>query len=296
MIADRASSGIMGARRANLSRTFINILLKGGKDMDLGLRDKVGIVTGAGWGIGKAVAVGLAEEGAKVVIADLDEKRGAAAAEEIKSKGGQALFVKTDVTSWENVEQLVSATLKEFGQIDILVNNAGAWTIDFFARIPREKWAVDIGVNYYGTLNTCKAVIDHMISRKTGCIVNVGSDAGRVGEPNQPVYSGAKAAVIGFSRALAKDVGRHNIRVNAVCPSLTVGERRLEMEEKMKQENPEAYAKYEEQQAKVVKLYPLRKVGKPEDLANMIVFVASELRAGHLTGQTISVNGGYCML
>lgn len=262
--------------------------------MDLALQGKVGIVTGAGWGIGKAVAVGLAEEGAKVVIADLDEMRGAAAAQEIKSNGGQALFVKTDVTNWENVEQLVAATLKEFGQIDILVNNAGAWTIDFFSRIPREKWATDINVNYYGTLNTCKAVIDHMISRKGGCIVNLGSDAGRVGEPNQPVYSGAKAAVIGFTRALAKDVGRHGIRVNAVCPSMTVGERRLEMEEKMKQEDPAGYAKYVEQQEKVVKLYPLRKVGKPEDVANMIVFVSSELRAGHLTGQTISVNGGYC--
>lgn len=261
--------------------------------MDLKLKDKVGIVTGGGWGIGKAVAVGWAEEGAKVVIADLDEARGTVAAQEIKSKGGQALFVKTDVTNWEQVEHLVAATLKEFGQIDILVNNAGAWTIDFFAKIPREKWATDINVNYYGTLNTCKAVIDHMIARKSGCIINVGSDAGRGGEPNQPVYSGAKAAVIGFTRALAKDVGRHNIRVNAVCPSMTVGERRVELEEKMKQEKPEEYAAYLEQQKKIVKLYPLRKLGKPEDLANMIVFVSSELRAGHLTGQTISVNGGY---
>ncbi len=262
--------------------------------MDLGLRNKVGIVTGAGWGIGKAVAVGLAEEGAKVVIADLDEDRGAAAAQEIRSNGGEALFVRTDVTSWENVEQLVAATLKKFGQIDILVNNAGAWTIDFFARIPREKWATDIGVNYYGTLNTCKAVIDHMISRKSGCIVNVGSDAGRVGEANQPVYSGAKAAVIGFTRALAKDVGRHGIRVNSVCPSLTVGERRKEMEDKMKQEKPEEYATYLEQQKKILNLYPLRKVGKPEDVANMIIFVSSDIKAGHVTGQTISVNGGYC--
>ena len=261
--------------------------------MDLALKGKVGIVTGSGWGIGKAVAVGLAEEGAKVVIADLDETRGAAAAAEIKSKGGQAIFVKTDVTNWENVENLVAATLKEFGQIDILVNNAGAWTIDYFARIPREKWAIDINVNYVGTLNTCKAVIDHMVSRKSGCIINVGSDAGRAGEPNQPVYSGAKAAVIGFGRALAKDVGRNNIRVNTVCPSMTVGERRVEMEAKMKQDDPAGFAKYEEQQAKVLKLYPLRKVGKPEDVANMIIFVSSELRAGHLTGQTISVNGGY---
>jgi len=264
--------------------------------MDLALQDKVGIVTGSGWGIGKAVAVGLAAEGAKVVIADLDEVRGAAAAEEINANGGTALFVKTDVTSWENVEQLAATTMETFGQIDIMVNNAGAWTLDLFARIPREKWAIDIGVNYYGTLNTCKAVIDHMIERKSGCIINVGSDAGRVGEPNQPVYSGAKAAVIGFTRALAKDVGRHGIRVNAVCPSMTSGERRAELEADMKENKPEEYAAYEETMKKIIRLYPLRKLGKPEDLANTIVFLSSDLRAGHITGQTLSVNGGYCML
>lgn len=264
--------------------------------MELELKDKVAIVTGAGWGIGKAAAMGFADEGAKVVIVDLDETRGNSAAQELKDKGYSALFTKVDVSSWTDVEQAIASTLKEFGQIDILVNNAGAWRIEFFTKQSREDWAVQVDVCYYGTLNFTKAVIDHMVSRKTGSIINVASDAARIGEPNQPVYSGAKAAVVAFSKALAKEVGRNGIRVNVVCPSLTTVERRVEMEEKMKQEEPEKYATYEEQMKKALRLYPMRKFGKPEDLANMIVFLASDLRAGHITGQTISINGGYCMV
>lgn len=264
--------------------------------MELELKDKVAIVTGAGWGIGKAAAMGFADEGAKVVIVDLDETRGNSTVQELKNKGSKALFTKVDVSSWTDVEQAVASTLSEFGQIDILVNNAGAWRIEFFTKQSREDWAVQVDVCYYGTLNFTKAVIDHMVSRKTGSIINVASDAARIGEPNQPVYSGAKAAVVGFSKALAKEVGRNGIRVNVVCPSLTTVERRVEMEEKMKQEEPEKYATYEEQMKKALRLYPIRKFGKPEDLANMIVFLASDLRAGHITGQTISINGGYCMV
>jgi 2-hydroxycyclohexanecarboxyl-CoA dehydrogenase len=263
--------------------------------MDLELKDKVAIVTGAGWGIGKATAVGLADEGAKVVIAELDEGRGGSTAQQIKDGGGEAFFVQTDVTDWSQVEQLVAAVLQEYGQIDIVANVAGAWRINYFTKMPRQDWDIEIKVNYYGTLNCSKAVIDHMIARQTGCIINVGSDAGRVGEPNQPVYSGAKAAVIGFTKALAKEMGRHNVRVNVVCPSMTVGERRIELEEQMQQEEPEKYAAYQEQMRKIQRLYPLRKLGKPEDVANMIIFLASSLKAGHVTGQAISVNGGYCM-
>jgi 2-hydroxycyclohexanecarboxyl-CoA dehydrogenase len=264
--------------------------------MELELKDKVAIVTGGGWGIGKAAAMGFADEGARVVIADLDEGRGISTVQELRDKGSEALFTKVDVSSWPEVEQAVASTVKEFGQIDILVNNAGAWRIEFFTKQPREDWAVQVDVCYYGTLNFTKAIIDHMVSRKTGSIINVASDAARVGEPNQPIYAGAKAAVVGFSKSLAKEVGRHGIRVNVVCPSLTTVERRVEMEEQMKQQDPEKYAAYEEQMKKAVRLYPMRKLGKPEDLANMIVFLASDFRAGHVTGQTISVNGGYCMV
>jgi len=264
--------------------------------MDLNLKGKVAIVTGSGWGMGKATVLGFADEGVRVVVADLDEGRGQAAAKEVKDRGGEALFVKGDVANWEMVRQAVAETLERFGQIDILVNNAGAWQNEFFVQQKREDWGFQVEVCFYGTLNFTKAVIDHMISRKTGSIINVASDAGRVGEPNQPVYSGAKSAVIGFSKAIAKEVGRHGIRVNVVCPSMTIGERRTDMVEKMKQDSPEKYAEYEDQMKKILRLYPLRKFGKPEDAANMIIFLASDLRAGHITGQTISVNGGYCMI
>ena len=264
--------------------------------MELNIKDKVAIVTGGGWGMGKATVLGFAEEGVKVAIADLDEGRGNAALKEVKDKGGEALFIKVDVANWEMVKQAVVNTLERFGQIDILVNNAGAWQTEFFVKQKREDWAFQVEVCFYGTLNFTKAVIDHMVSRKTGSIINVASDAARIGEPNQPVYSGAKGAVVAFSKALAKEVGPHGIRVNVVCPSLTIGERRLDMVEKMKHETPEKYAEYEDQMKKTLRLYPLRKFGKPEDVANMIIFLASDLRAGHITGQTISVNGGYCMV
>jgi len=264
--------------------------------MDLALKDKVGIVTGAGWGMGKEIAVGLAEEGARVVVTDIDEGRGIATAKQIGDSSGKAMFVRADVSSWPDVQQAVAAALERFKQIDILVNNAGAWVMQDFAQMPRESWDIQINVNYYGTLNFTKAVLDHMISRRTGSIVSIGSDAARVGEPTQTIYSGTKAAILAFTRSLAKEVGRYGIRVNAVCPSLTRVERRVEMEENMRREDPVKFEAYQEQMKRALRLYPLGKFGMPQDVANMVVFLASDLRAGHITGQTISVNGGYCMI
>ncbi|MGK2851140.1 MAG: SDR family NAD(P)-dependent oxidoreductase [Candidatus Limnocylindrales bacterium] len=264
--------------------------------MDLGLTGKVAVVTGGGWGIGRATAQTFTDEGVKVIIADLDEGRGSAAADEIQATGGEARFVQCDVSDYAAAERAVQAAVSTFGRLDIVANVAGAWRINYFMQMPREDWDLEVKVNYIGTLNLCRAALEHMIPQGSGAIVNIGSDAGRVGEPNQPVYSGAKAAVIGFSRALAKDVGRHGIRVNVVCPGLTVGERREEMVDEMrKRGDEEAIRKYEEQMERIKKSYPLRKFGTPTDLANMIVFVASD-RAGHVTGQTVSVSGGYSMI
>ena len=261
--------------------------------MDLGLKDRVGIVTGSGWGIGKATAVTFAEEGMKVVIADLDEARGKAAAEEICAKGGSAIFAKTDVSKWEDTVNMAKAALDAFGRIDVLVNNAAAFRTNFFMKMTREDWQVEIDVNLYGTLNCIRAVLDSMIERKSGCIINVSSDAGKVGEPNQPVYSATKGGVLALSKALAKDISRYSIRVNAVCPSLTVGERRL-ADEKELQKDPEKWEAYEKWKKGVLRMYPLRRLNEPQDLANTIVFLASD-RARNIHGQAISVNAGYCM-
>ena len=262
--------------------------------MELGMKDKVGIVTGGGWGIGKATAVTFAEEGMRVVIADIDEARGNAAADEIRSKGGSAIFSKTDVSKWEDAVNLTKDALDAFGQIDVLVNNAAAFRTNFFMKMSREDWKAEIDVNLYGTFNCTRAVLDSMIERRSGCIINVSSDAGKVGEPNQPVYSAAKGGVIAFSKAIAKDVSRYSIRVNVVCPSLTVGERRLADEEELRKD-PEKWKPYEEWKKKTLRLYPLRRLNEPQDLANTIVFLSSD-RARNIHGQAISVNAGYCMV
>jgi NAD(P)-dependent dehydrogenase (short-subunit alcohol dehydrogenase family) len=158
--------------------------------------------------------------------------------------------VRADVTKLEDAEQMAQAALDKFGKIDILVNNAGVWVFRLFKDTSKETWDEDMGVCYYGVLNCTKAVLNGMIERKSGSIVNISSDAGRIGEIRQPVYSGAKAGVIGFTKALAKEVGPYGIRVNAICPSMTETEGAAE-----------TIKLNEEQKAKVLKLYPLRKVG-----------------------------------
>lgn len=263
--------------------------------MDLNLKDKAVIVTGSAMGIGKAIALTFADEGAKVVVADLDEEKGKAVVDEIKANGTDALFVKTDVTKLADANNLAKTTVDKFGAIDVLVNCAAAWRMNFFMQMAEEDWDFEIAVCYRSVLNCARAVLEHMIPRRVGKIISIGSDAGRVGEPNQPVYSGAKAGVIAFSKALAKDVARHGILVNAVCPSMTRTERIEEIEKMIEMQGGDAWAGYQDRMQKIVKQYPLRKLGVPQDLANMVVFLASD-RANHITGQTISVNGGYCMV
>lgn len=201
--------------------------------------------------------------------------------------GVQALAVKTDVTKLEEAQKLAKAALDKFGRIDILVNNAALFSIAPFAKANWDEITRCLNVCLWGVFNCTRTVLEPMISQKSGAIVNIGSDAGRVGETYQAVYSAAKGGVIVFTKVIAQENGRYGIRANAVCPSITVTAANKELLESQ-------YLKDEEAKKKVLSLYPLRKLGKPEDIADMVVFVASE-RAGHLTGQAISVNGGYCM-
>ena len=262
--------------------------------MDLGLKGKVVIVTGSARGIGKAVALTFAEEGAKVVVADILNE-GARVAEEISSKGGDALFVKFDFTKLEEARRLVKETVNRFGRLEVLANVGAAWRSNYFMQMSEEDWDYEIVGVFRQVLNLCRAALEHMIERRYGRIINIGSDAGRVGEPNVPIYSGAKGGVIAFTKALAKDVARYGILVNCVCPSMTLTEMVLAREQQARAAGPEALRKYQATMDKIVRQYPLRKLGKPEDIANMVAFLASE-RANHVTGQTISVNGGYCMM
>lgn len=262
--------------------------------MDYGLSGKVAIVTGGGSHIGRCIAHTLAKEGAKVVIADIDDKQGKKVEDEIKSFGGEAVIIKTDVTNNDSVVAMVKQVLDSFGQIDILVNNAG-WTRDIlFMEKPREDWEKEVAINLWGVINCTRVVLDNMAARQQGKIVTVASDAGRMGEFREAVYGACKGGVIALSKALARELGRYKINVNVVCPGATppveegsYGEHSL-WKDMAKMFTPEMLEK-------AAKAYPLRRLGKPQDVANMVAFLASDL-ASFITGQTISVSGGYSMM
>ena len=247
--------------------------------MDLGLGGKVAMVTGGGSGIGEAIALRLAEEGATMVAADLDGGN----AEAVAARAGPpAEGVALDISSFEQAKAAVDGVVERHGRLDVLVNCAGAWRIGPFMDAPPEDWAFEVDTNLLGTINCTRAALDPMVAQGGGKIVNISSDAGRVGEFRQAVYSGAKAGIIGFSKAVAREVGRSGIHVNVVCPGYT--------------KTPGTAGQLDpEIEARIAKGYPLRKLGLPDDVAKMAVFLASE-GASHITGQTISVSGGYSMV
>ena len=273
--------------------------------MDLGLKDRVAIVTGAGRGIGREIALTLAREGARVAINDFYEDRANSVADEIKTAGGQAIGVGADITSFDDVTAMVKRVVDVWGTVHILCNNAGNVGIvdpaavqgiaGLFTEMDPKRWANWVNVNYYGLLNCARAVLDYMIRQNYGKIVTTISDAGRVGEPRQSVYSGAKAAQVGFSKALAKEVGRFCINVNCVAPGATFTPATFgnwEDRDKLPEEAKQAL------QA-VMRAYPLargrERLGLPSDIANAVAFLVSD-RAEWITGQVLSVSGGYSMV
>jgi NAD(P)-dependent dehydrogenase (short-subunit alcohol dehydrogenase family) len=241
---------------------------------------KVAIVTGGGRGIGRAIAFRLAKEGANVAVAQRNLEEAKKVADEIRALGSRAIAVKVDVTKSAETNQMAKATLDEFGQIDILVNNAGgsaeAWSS--FHESKEEVWDQVFALNLKGVFNCSWAVIRHMMDRRSGKIINIASIAGVTGLAKLVDYSAAKAGVIGFTKALAKEVGEYGINVNCVSPSATESERialRLSEEDK-------------EQQRKMTLV---GRLGKPEDVANMVAFLVSD-EASFITGQNYLVCGG----
>ena len=244
------------------------------------LDDKVTIVTGAGRGIGRGIVEKLAAEGAKVVVSDVDEE---SARETAGAIGGGAVGLRADVTSKESVEAMVEEVVDRFGRVDVLVNNAGWDRVEPFLKSNESDWERVIAINLYGTLHCCKAVLPVMVEQEYGKVVNIGSDAGRVGSSGEAVYSAAKGGIISFTKTLAREMARYKINVNCICP----GPADTPLFAEIGEENP----KLKEALQKAI---PFRRLALPQDLANAVTFLASD-EAEYITGQTLSVSGGLTM-
>lgn len=248
------------------------------------LTDKVAIVTGAGKGIGKAIALGFAEAGAHVVVAartqsDIDE-----VASQIRAKGRKALAVSTDVRHKAQVTNLVSETLKKFGRIDILVNNAGTFIYSPVVEMSIEEWDSMFEANMKSVFLCCQAVAKPMMSQKSGSIINISSMASVVPDPGRSAYSASKAGVNNFTRNLSIELAPYNIRANAIAPGLIITPGISREVKLMRQRIPNF-------RTSVVDRVPLKRVAKPEELIGAAIFLASEA-ASYITGITLEVCGG----
>jgi NAD(P)-dependent dehydrogenase (short-subunit alcohol dehydrogenase family) len=280
------------------AQAFITtIISKGGFKMDLDYKGKTVVVTGGGSNIGRAISLTFAREGANVVIGDVDTEQAEKVVKEANAlnAGGKTITVKCDVTSLDNVQAMFKKGFEEFGQIDVLVNNVGWDNLMLFVDTTPDFWNKVITINYVGVLNCTKTALDYMIEKKSGAIVSISSDASRQGEFKEAVYGGVKAAVNSFMKTIGRENGRNGIRANIVCPGVTVPSEDVEIGDKsMWKQSKDFFTP--EQLEKISKAYPLRKIGKPQDIANAVVFLGSNKAAGHITGQVLSVSGGYSMV
>ena len=246
-----------------------------------GLEGHVAVVTGGVSGIGRATARLFAVHGARVVIFDIQESRGKEVVEELRATGATASFHACDVTNGSQVEETFADVLRDFGQIDVLVNVVGGSRLAPFWELTEKDWDDGLTFNLKSQFLCCRAVVPHMMGRRTGAIVNLSSGQGATPAPQRAPYSAAKAGVIGMTRTLAAEMAPYGVRVNAVAPSATNTERARSIftaEEWVKQNA----------------IQPFGHVAEPEDQAEAIVFLASP-RARHMTGQVLFVNGGTFM-
>lgn len=264
--------------------------------MDLDLKEKSVIVTGGASNIGRAIVLKFAEEGANITLADLDTESGERVAALAREKGAAGVqVIKTDVTDLENVEKMFTAAVDAYGGVDCLVNNVGWDKLMFFTQTTPDLWDKLIKINYVGNLNCTKTALEHMVPNGGGSIVSISSDASRQGEPREAVYGGLKAAVNSFMKTVAKENGRYNIRCNCVCPGVTVPDSTEETSENSMWAVKDAMFT-DDQFAAIAKSLPLKRIGKPEDVANAVVFLSSQKVAGYITGQVLSASGGYSMI
>ncbi|HXX84269.1 MAG TPA: 3-oxoacyl-ACP reductase family protein [Casimicrobiaceae bacterium] len=247
----------------------------------MSFKDKIAVVTGAASGIGQATAEALSEAGATVIVGDVNQEKGEAVAAAIRAKGQKAQFLAVDMTDEASIKAFADTVQARFGPVDILINGAG-WgqTKPFWEGTP-EFWDKLVALNFVGPMQLAKALLPKMMERGSGKVVNISSDAGRVGSLGETVYSGAKGGLIAFTKSLAREMARYNINVNCVCPGPT--------------ETPLLFAVPEKVLEAFKKAIPFRRFGKPSEVADAVVFFASD-HASYITGQVLSVSGGLTMV
>ncbi|WP_077000804.1 3-oxoacyl-ACP reductase FabG [Variovorax sp. KK3] len=246
--------------------------------MDLGLKDKVAIVTGSARGLGAATARRLAEEGAKVVVTDILAEQAQATVADLQAKGLAAHCVVGDITKAADVERLVAEAVATFGGVHVLVNNAGFPRDKYLVKMSEEDWDLVMNVMLKGAFLATRAVMPKMIEQGWGRVINISSRA-HLGNPTQANYSAAKAGLIGMAKALAIEQGRYGITVNCVAPGF------------METEMVQALPTYETIKERAVAAQPIKRVGRPQDIADAVAFLASE-RAGFISGEVVHVTGG----